>query len=62
MSRKCSGCQHFQKMRHLAGNSGLCLLRDGRVDEDGGCQLWKAIPFDRAADKKRVQSELAQPE
>lgn len=60
MSRKCSGCANFQKLRQLVGNSGLCQARDGRVDEDDGCDRWRAIPFDRTADKKRAQAELRQ--
>lgn len=49
MSRKCSGCQSFQKFKQMVGNSGLCLARDARTNEDSSCPLWKGIPFNRKA-------------
>ena len=35
-------------------SGGLCTFKDGRTNTDGGhkCAFWKAVPYDRLAEKK----------
>lgn len=47
--QSCGACKHFQKMKHLQGNGGVCTLKDGRTNTDSGrnCTVFKRIKFDR---------------
>jgi hypothetical protein len=53
MSKKCSGCSSFLKIKNLVGNSGICQDKDVRSDEDNSCGNWKAIPYNRKKLKRK---------
>lgn len=45
--QNCGACKHFQRLKSLTGNSGLCQLLDGRTSEDRGhkCVQFKRVKF-----------------
>lgn len=47
MTKSCSSCQYWQKLKNDELGGGICNNFDSRVSSDDSCALWKGVKYKR---------------